>query len=232
MKKKTKLITIAITMVILISPLAVFKIVNSQNTKSPTYSPGDPIRVACVGDSITENSGYPSDLQLLLGDNYTVGNFGASGSTVLLNSWEPYMNQTQFQNAKVFEPNIVVIMLGTNDDLMELHPYNESFELDYAELITSFQQLESKPQIWIVTSPPIFSNSSDLSPTYLTDTIIPMTQDLANKMNLPIIDIYSTFGNRSDYFVDGVHPNSQGAVLIATEVYDSIDSTYNLSQIH
>ena len=31
----------------------------------------------------------------------------------------------------------------------------------------------------------------------------------------------------SDYFIDGVHPNSQGATLIATEVYDSINSTYN-----
>ena len=235
MKKKTKLMAIAITaitIVILVSPLAAFKIVNSQNKISPTYSSGGPIRVACVGDSITENSGYPSDLQLLLGDNYTVGNFGVSGSTVLLNSWKPYMDQPEFQSAKAFEPNIVVIMLGTNDDLMELHQYNESFEHDYSELITSFQQLESKPHIWIATSPPIFSNSSDLSPTYLTDTIVPMTEDLANKMNLPIIDVYSAFGNRSDYFIDGVHPNSQGAMLIATEVYDSIDSTYNLSQIH
>jgi lysophospholipase L1-like esterase len=134
------------------------------------------------------------------------------------------MDQPEFQSAKSFEPNIVIIMLGTNDDLMSLHQYNESFEHNYTQLITSFQQLQSKPQIWIALSPPIFSNSSDLSPTYLVNTIIPKTQDLANKMNLPTIDVYSAFGNRSDYFKDGVHPNSQGAALIATEVYNAINS--------
>ena len=221
---------IAIALVVLASPLAVLKIVDSQNTHSQTSSIGNSIRVACVGDSITEDCGYPSDLQSLLGDNYTVGNFGASGSTVLLNSWKPYMDQPEFQSAKAFEPNIVIIMLGTNDDLMSLHQYNESFEHDYTQLITSFQQLQSKPQIWIALSPPIFSNSSDLSPTYLVNTIIPKTQDLANKMNLPTINVYSAFGDRADYFKDGVHPDSQGAAFIATEVYNAINSHYNSSQ--
>ena len=128
------------------------------------------------------------------------------------------MDQTEFQSAQDFEPNIVIIMLGTNDDLMALHQYNESFEDDYAKLITSFQQLDSKPQVCIADSPPIFSNSTDLNATYLTDTIIPHTEDLANKMNLPIIDVYSAFGDRVDYFEDGMHPNSQGAGFIATEV--------------
>jgi lysophospholipase L1-like esterase len=224
MKKKTTLMAIAIALVVLASPLAVLKIVDSRNTNPKTSFSGKSIRVACVGDSITGDCGYPSDLQSLLGDNYTVGNFGASGSTVLLNSWKPYMDQPEFQSAKAFEPNIVIIMLGTNDDLMSLHQYNESFEHDYTQLITSFQQLQSKPQIWIALSPPIFSNSSDLSPTYLVNTIIPKTQDLANKMNLPTIDVYSAFGDRADYFKDGVHPNSQGAALIATEVYNAINS--------
>ena len=230
MKKKTALIAIAIVLIILISPLAVLKIVDSQNTKPQTASTSYPIRVACVGDSITGDCGYPSDLQSLLGDNYTVGNFGVSGSTVLLNSWEPYMDQPAFKSAKASDPNIVIIMLGTNDDLMSLHQYSESFEHDYSELITSFQHLQSKPRIWIAFSPPIFSNSSDLSPIYLTNTIIPDTQDLANKMNLPTINVYTAFGNHADYFKDGVHPNSVGASLIATEVYDAIDPQNNSSE--
>lgn len=231
MHKKTKLTATAIAIVILISTLAVFRTIDLQNTNPQTSSLNNsPIRVACVGDSITEVSGYPSDLQLLLGEDYTVGNFGATGSTVSLSSWKPYMNQSEFQDAEAFEPNIVIIMLGTNDDLMELHQYNESFEDDYAKLITSFQQLESNPDIWIAKSPPIFSNSSDLSPTYLTYTIIPKTEDLANKMSLPTIDVYGAFGNHNDYFKDGIHPTSQGAELIANEVYNTMDSTYNLSQ--
>ncbi len=230
MKKKTKIIALAIALVILVSPIAVYKIVNLQNSKFSAAYTGGTIRVACVGDSITEITEYPSDLQSLLGDNYTVGNFGATGSTVLLNSWKPYMNQPQFENAEAFEPDIVVIMLGTNDDLKALEQYNESFEDDYATLISSFQQLPSNPQILIANSPPIFSNSSDLNPSYLADNIIPQTKDLANKMSLPLIDVYGSFGNHPDYFVDGVHPNSQGATLIASDVFDAIDSSWNLTQ--
>lgn len=221
---------IVIALVVLASPFAVLRIVASQNTAPKTSSSGNPIRVAAVGDSIIGACEYLDDLQSLLGDNYKVGNFGVSGSTVLLNSWEPYMDQPEFQSAKAFEPNIVVIMLGTNDDLKSLHQYNESFEHDYIELITSFQQLQSKPQIWIALPPPIFSNSTDLSPTYLVNTIIPKIHDLANKMNLPTIDVYSAFGNHAGYFKDGVHPNSQGAAIIATEVYNAINSYYNSKQ--
>jgi lysophospholipase L1-like esterase len=42
-------------------------------------------------------------------------------------------------------------------------------------------------------------------------------------MNLPVIDVFTAFGNRTDYFVDGVHPNSEGAALIASEVYKAIN---------
>lgn len=48
------------------------------------------IRVACVGDSITYGAkiednflnSYPAQLQLFLGSDYLVGNFGASGYTL------------------------------------------------------------------------------------------------------------------------------------------------------
>jgi lysophospholipase L1-like esterase len=132
------------------------------------------------------------------------------------------MNQPEFQQALDFKPNIVIIMLGTNDDLGMLRPSNSSFEEDYAKLIKAFQQLESEPKIWIMTPPPIFSNSSDLSSPYLSGVIIPKINDLANKMNLPIINVYAAFGDHSDYFVDGVHPNNQGAAIIASEVYKAI----------
>ena len=119
--------------------------------------------------------------------------------------------------------------LGTNDDLKALERYNETFEDDYAKLISSFQQLPSNPQILIANSPPIFSNSSDLSSAYLADIIIPQTADLADKMSLPLIDVYESFGNHTDYFVDGVHPNTEGAALIATDVYGTIDPSWNLT---
>jgi len=226
--KNTKLLAIVISAVFLASSLTFLIMVNSPNTESPTAPKSNVVRVACVGDSLTAISGYPLDLQKMLGDNYTVGNFGVVGSTVTLHSWKPYMNQDEFYRAKNFRPDIVVIILGTNDDLMNLHQYNASLEDDYARLITEFQQIESNPDIFIAKPPPIFSNNSDLSLTYLTNTIIPKTEDLANKMHLPIIDLYSPFSDHADYFEDGIHPNSQGATLIATEVYEMLDYTYDI----
>ena len=47
------------------------------------------IKIACVGNSITENwaldqnDKYPSILQRLLGDGYTVRNYGIGGRTML-----------------------------------------------------------------------------------------------------------------------------------------------------
>jgi len=229
-KRPTKLLAIVTATVFLVSLLAVFEITNSQNMTPSTSSNHDPIRVACVWDSIIAISGYPSELQSLLGPKYTVGNFGVNGATVSLHSWKPYMYQPEFQNALAFDPDIVIIMLGTNDDLMALHQYNESFEDDYVKLITSFQQIQNNPDILIAKSPPIFSNRTDLNATYLTDTIIPKTENLADRMNLPVIDVYSAFEHQTDYFVDGVHPNSQGASVIASEVYNTMDSIYDLSR--
>jgi len=217
MKKKLKWMAIVFAIIVGAALIVRFQPFGLNGTKDPAL-----IRVACVGDSITAITGYPSDLQSLLGSEYSVRNFGVNGSTVLLNSWKPYMNQSEFQQALDFKPNIVIIMLGTNDDLEMLRPSNSSFEEDYAKLINAFQQLESKPKIWIVTPPPIFSNSSDLSSPYLSGVIIPKIEDLANKMNLAIIDVYTAFDDHSNYFVDGVHPNAQGAALIASEVCKAI----------
>ena len=218
MKKKMKLSAVLIAIIAVATLIVTFQPLSILGENE-----AGPIRVACVGDSITAITGYPSDLQSQLGPKYLVGNFGVNGSTVLLDSWKPYMNQSEFQDALDFKPNIVIILLGTNDDLEMLRPSNASFQEDYAKLISAFQKLDSKPQIWIVTPPPIFSNSTDLSSPYLSGVIVPKIEDLANKMSLPLIDVYSAFGKHSDYFVDGVHPNSQGAALIASTVCQAIN---------
>ena len=52
--------------------------------------------------------------------------------------------------------------------------------------------------------------------------MLPKIDDVANQLNLPTVDMYSVFENHSDYFMDGVHPNPEGASLIANNVYDAI----------
>jgi acyl-CoA thioesterase-1 len=204
------------------SGITAFFIFTNENDQTLS----DKIRVACVGDSLTQSTEYPYDLWMLLGTaNYTLRNFGAGGTMITLKSETPYMNTSVFQSALEFQPNIVIIMLGTNDAQPSVHQYNTSFVDDYKKLVYAFQALASKPKIWIVLPPPIFSNQSGkISPEYFKLTVIPCIEQAANETNLPIINVYSALASYSNYFPDGVHPNSAGAKLIVNEIYKAIAS--------
>ena len=216
-EKKLKLLTVGL--VVLIISVGVTSIFVYFGTKD---SLTDRIRVACVGDSITGGTDYPDDLWMKLGANYTVGKFGVPGSTASLDSENPYMNTSAFQDAKEFKPNIVIIMLGTNDANSLIHPDNGSFVDDYVKLIQEFQAVSTKPKIWLVKPPPVFANGTTPSAEYFREIVIPTIEQAANQTNVPIIDLYSALANSSNFFSDGVHPDSQGAILIANVVYKSI----------
>ena len=213
--KMTLLAAGFVVLIVSVSYAALF-LGNLEKTAEPTT----PINVACVGDSITEWSGYPAELQVMLGDNYSVGNFGVAGSAVSTDWFKPYMNQTEFQEAKDFLPSIVVIMLGTND----AHTYQSTgnFASDYKKLIFEYQALDSKPRIFLVKPPPIYENELELSGTNLQEGVIPSIEQVADELSLPTVDVNSALADHPEYFQDGVHPNSDGAMVIATEISDAI----------
>ena len=82
-----------------------------------------PIKVACVGDSITAgylasnaSMKYPARLQVKLdakfgNGSYIVSNFGAGGATVQKGADCPYWNRTQFGQWVNGTYDIVVMML-------------------------------------------------------------------------------------------------------------------------
>jgi acyl-CoA thioesterase I len=227
---RKQLLALGIVLIFLITPIVVLRATNNLAPNHPQRT--TPIRIACVGDSITQITKYTADLQAMLGSNYTVGNFGVSGSTVSLSTYKPYMNQPEFQDAENFQPDVVVIMLGTNDAHDDLQQYIGTFDDDYYSLIDSFQNLTNNPQVWIVESPPVYSNTMGISPNFFSDKVIPHIQNVANQEDVPIIDVYDAFGNHSDYTGDGIHPNDDGAALIAFQVYDALtpwEDTYSSS---
>ncbi len=205
--------------VILIAGLAAFYFETKSRSKNPT----DTIRVACVGDSITEGTEYPADLWMMLGTNYTVGNFGVGGATVSLQSEASYLNRTELQNAKKFMPNYVIIMLGTNDAFPSRKNYLGSLAGDYEKIVYEFQAISTKPKIFVVLPPPIFNNSLGPDSTILMEDVVPRIKEVASKLGLPTIDVYTPLVDHSTYFWDGVHPNSEGAKIIATQIYNAID---------
>jgi acyl-CoA thioesterase I len=182
-------------------------------------------RVACVGDSITENYGYPERLQVYLGNSYLVWNFGFTGSFVIQNSWKPYINSRDFDSAINFNPKIVVIMLGTNDAHNDLFSSINNFKPSYETLIADFKKLSSNPKIFLVLPPPIFQNQLNLNGTTLTQYIIPAIKQISQEQNLPLIDVYSNIIDHPEYIFDGIHPTQAGMVVISDLVCQAIINT-------
>jgi lysophospholipase L1-like esterase len=181
--------------------------------------------VACVGDSITELTTYVNDLQTLLGNTSVVGNFGVSGATITLSSVGPYLFENASKEAMAFQPTTVIILLGTNDARTDAFPYVYTFMKDYQYLVSKFQDLESKPQVYLVLPPPVYENNLNISRNDFSEVIIPLTKQVANDTATPIIDVYSAMLSHPEYFVDGVHPNDEGAQVIAQTIYQKLTAT-------
>jgi lysophospholipase L1-like esterase len=189
------------------------------------------IRVACVGDSITYGAGlenpdrqsYPAVLGRRLGAGYEVRNFGVSGATVLREGDLPYWNQPELAAALTFDPEIVILMLGTNDT--KGHNWGRGsgmFADDLAALIARFADLPSKPRIWICLPPPLFGLLRAPVNSTLEGEVLPLISRVAREKNVPVIDINGALAGRGECFPDGVHPDAAGAEAIAGTVFGAL----------
>jgi len=187
-----------------------------------------PKKVACVGNSITSGSrgkedlAYPAFLSKLLGEKYDVKNFGVSGRTLLKNGDYPYWKEKAYQDAIDFKPDIVIIKLGTNDSKPQNWKYKEDFEKDYRDLIDSFLNLDSHPKIFICKPVPAFKVMWGIRDSIIVNDIIPIVEKIGKEKNLEIIDLYGALSSKESLFPDAIHPNAEGAALMAKEVFNAI----------
>jgi acyl-CoA thioesterase-1 len=190
----------------------------------------EPIRVACVGDSITFGFGfkdrardsYPARLQMLLGTRWKIMNFGSNGATLLKRGTKPYSQSAAHREALSFKPNVVIIELGTNDtNQKDWPPHKNDFVVDYLDLIRSFRDLETKPRIYLCLPVPLFRDRGKIYDTdrILTEEVIPRIREVARKAHLPVIDLYAEFADKVEMFPDGVHPDARGAQVMAATIH-------------
>ena len=187
-------------------------------------------RIAFIGNSITAGSGlanpttqaYPAQLGNLLTPDWQVGNFGVSGRTMLKKGDFPIWNETKFKDALNFAPNIVVIMLGTNDSKYYNWAYKADFYKDYVSMIDTFANLASKPKIYICYPLKVFKHIYDINDTVIHDEIIPIVHQISIDKNVSIIDCYTPTSTKPEIFSDGVHPNVNGAHFVAEIFYTAL----------
>lgn len=188
------------------------------------------IKVACVGDSITAGAGvkdpqkkYPAQLGALLGDGYDVKNFGNSGSTMLDDGDKPYKKQKSFTDALAFAPDIVIIKLGTNDSKPQNWAKKDGFAASTKSLVEAFQKANPKAEIFLCYPVPVVGKGNfGIRDEIVKPEIIPLIKQVAAEMSLHTIDLYSALDGKPELIPDRVHPNDEGATLIAKAVHAAL----------
>ena len=195
------------------------------------------IKVACVGNSITYGTGiedrehfsYPVQLQKMLGEKYQVGNFGKPGATLLNHGHRPYMQQEEFKEAMAFKGDIAVIHLGINDtDPRNWPNYRDEFVKDYLSLMDSLRSANPKVRFILARMTPI----ADRHPRFISGTklwhgeIQEAIQTVARVSGAELIDFHAPLYPYPYLLPDAIHPNPEGAGVLAKTVYAGITGDY------
>ena len=190
------------------------------------------VRVACIGNSITDGygigmapvKGYPAVLQKKLGEGYLVKNFGVSARTMMNKGDLPYMNELAWRDAKAFNPNIVIIKLGTNDSKTHnwVHGADE-FRQSMQAMIDTLKALPSKPKIYLCSPIPAFKDSWTINDSVIVNGEMPIIKKLAKKNKCQFIDLHTSYTYGDMMLNDGIHPNAKGAAKMADIIFDAIE---------
>lgn len=208
---------------------------------------GYKLKIACIGDSITqgtgvsdkENDSYPAQLQDILGNKYVVGNFGKGGSYVLKadskyntgHSERPelsYTNTAEYPASLAFNPDVVVIMLGTNDMRNMLSDAAKAeFKETLKELVKSYKVLDSVKKVYLCSN--IHALSSAMAVQLSSGEMTRLVKETAEAAGCGFIDVnavtfeyMSVCMNATD---DKLHPNKAGYAEIAKAICAGIRGT-------
>ena len=218
------------------------------------------VRVACIGNSITDGhgidmataNGYPAMLQKKLGADYWVRNYGVSARTMLNKGDYPYMNEQAWRDALAFNPDVVIIKLGTNDSKPENWQYGAEFRSDLEQMIFTLRPdlqqyaampakkaqkamakaqakaakagvAPAKPRILLCTPIPAFKSTWNINDSVITSAIIPIQREVAAKYGLEVVDLHTLYANDGNKMLfDGIHPDGKGAARMADIIADAL----------
>jgi acyl-CoA thioesterase I len=189
-----------------------------------------PIKVACIGNSITFGAGindrntnsYPAQLAKMLGSKWEVKNYGFSARTLLSKGDYPYVKETMYKEVIQWQPDVVVIKLGTNDSKPWNWKYMADFETDYTAFIAPFKVQTPAPRIYLCQAVIAARDRWGINEDTIKNQLNPLILKIAQKEQVACIDLHTPTVGKGDLFPDGIHPNAEGAGIIAKEVYKAL----------
>lgn len=190
------------------------------------------LKVACVGNSITDGHGidmsdligYPAHLGRLLGDGYSVKNFGVSARTMSNTGDHPYQQEPAWQACKEWQPDVVVVKLGTNDT----KPHNwatakDDYVSSMRQMVDTLRAMPTNPRIILCAPIPAYKPSWDISDSIVVNGVTPYVKQFAQQEGLEFLDLYTPMLNSEKLIMtDGIHPNEKGCVRLAELVAEQV----------
>ena len=177
----------------------------------------DKINIACIGDSNTEGHGlfprwlfsYPAKLQLSLGKDFKVHNYGKAGATIA-NDENLYAKSAVFNNSINRTHEYYIFMLGTNDS----KDLSSGFYQKYKSLIDQYDIYDNQTVI-LCTPPKAFSNKWDINDSVITKYISKDILRLGDESGYTVLDINSILNSKEYFQEDGIHLNAEGSEQVA-----------------
>ncbi len=192
------------------------------------------IRISCVGDSNTD--GWPGELnytpyteylQKKLGSSYKVMNYGKFNTTVTFSMDDPFIYNEVYRKALSSKPDIVTIMLGSNDCKdYNWNAHGRDFKKDFVSLVDIFAKLATEPRIVLCTPPPILpDNYYKLNSGIMENNVAPAIRETAEEKGLELIDVNRTISQMDDLALfdkDRLHLNKKGHETVSDIIYPYI----------
>lgn len=222
---------VALTITVLSSPAASAQIkvacLGEQTTHS-FHRENDPEYPRFLGEILDADFEVDSTAQHPMGggflqgggSRYQVGNFGHPRGTVIdhaLENPKAVLRSEELKLAEAFQPDIVVLgPFGDHEPLTEVSM--DHFSNDLRRLIERIAAFESRPAVLIAL--PLPRGPTDEDENYRR--IRNETRQIATELELPIIDLWSEFLGRGDYYQDATHLTVPGRRHLAEVVAGAV----------
>lgn len=203
---------------------------------------GKVIKVACVGDSITQGINstnpntqtYPCYLQTLLGLDYYVMNAGLTDRSICSTDPLNYGSTLQHTFALELAPDVLIFNLGIND-ANPSHDYKNWTGTDRGtvfvdsanKLLDDYIGVNGDVQIFLCLPSSLFVVGEDKWKAEawtenITEHVHPLLSQIAADRKLATVDFFDWSVENAEVFVDGLHPKDESYGIYAKYLYDCI----------
>ena len=137
------------------------------------------------------------------------------GNTQFLTKY-PYMKEQAWKDALGFNPDIVIVKLGTNDSKPKNWKFSKEFAADMQQMVDSLKSLPSHPKIFLASPIKAYSSLGTISDSIIVNEICPIVKKIARRNKCQFIDLHSLYQPTEGMMQsDGIHPTIKGAEYLA-----------------